>query len=472
MAVCCALLCIFNLILLVKSNKLENGMFSFKNFHENFYGQIFVKNGTVIVETILKELHACHIGCLDNIECLAVNFIQENPKQPRCQLLNDGKSDFANHLVAKHGSTYSRVKTQCFDKPCLNGGTCQPLYQDSNYTCTCTPEYTGRHCDVCIFSLGMDNKRRIADSQITASSVATSYWSPVYGRLYQLNIGNTAFGGWGPSTSQVGEYLQVDLLSVMKINKVATQGQPTKNINGQEPEPSMNNWVTRYGLSYASDGVTWTTYPHEFTGNSDRDTVVSHVLPVTIQARYIRFLPKNWHGQIALRAELFGCDTVCLTPLGMQSKGIANAQITASSFAPVFSAPIYGRLHQLNIPSVAYGAWIPSTSQVGEYLQVDLLSVMKINKVATQGQPTKNINGELTEPSMNNWVTRYGLSYASDGVTWATYPHVFTGNSDRDTVVSNVLPVTIQARYIRFLPQNWHGQIALRVELFGCFIHE
>ncbi|EDO41991.1 predicted protein [Nematostella vectensis] len=180
--------------------------------------------------------------------------------------------------------------------------------------CTCILGYIGRHCDVCIPPLGMDYRNKIiADSQITAST-SSYYWSPFYGRLHQVHIGGVTYGAWSPHTSQVGEYLQVDLLRMMQINKVATQGQPTQSIDGTQKEPNMNNWVTRYGLSYSSDGLTWTSYPHwsfiflqEFNGNSDRVTVVSHILSVTIPARFIRVLPKNWHGIIALRVELFGC---------------------------------------------------------------------------------------------------------------------------------------------------------------------
>ena len=44
----------------------------------------------------------------------------------------------------------------------------------------------------------------------------------------------------------------------------------------------------------------------------------------------------------------------------------------------------------------------------------------------------------------------------------------FTGNSDRDTVVENVLNLPIEAKFIRFQPTAWHGHISMRVELYGC----
>ena len=44
----------------------------------------------------------------------------------------------------------------------------------------------------------------------------------------------------------------------------------------------------------------------------------------------------------------------------------------------------------------------------------------------------------------------------------------FTGNADQGTVVYHELNPPIRARYIRFLPQAWHGHISMRVELYGC----
>lgn len=45
---------------------------------------------------------------------------------------------------------------------------------------------------------------------------------------------------------------------------------------------------------------------------------------------------------------------------------------------------------------------------------------------------------------------------------------VFTGNTDRDTVVSRDLYPPIRVRYIRFRPVSWEGHISMRVELYGC----
>ena len=45
----------------------------------------------------------------------------------------------------------------------------------------------------------------------------------------------------------------------------------------------------------------------EFDGNIDENSVVYHDLNPSITARYIRFLPVEWEGEISMRVELYGC---------------------------------------------------------------------------------------------------------------------------------------------------------------------
>ena len=45
----------------------------------------------------------------------------------------------------------------------------------------------------------------------------------------------------------------------------------------------------------------------EFDGNKDKNSVVNHDLNPPIIARYIRFLPVKWEGEISMRVELYGC---------------------------------------------------------------------------------------------------------------------------------------------------------------------
>ena len=45
---------------------------------------------------------------------------------------------------------------------------------------------------------------------------------------------------------------------------------------------------------------------------------------------------------------------------------------------------------------------------------------------------------------------------------------VFPGNKDRDTVVYHDLNPLIYVRYVRILPMEWKGKIAMRIELYSC----
>lgn len=46
-----------------------------------------------------------------------------------------------------------------------------------------------------------------------------------------------------------------------------------------------------------------------FAGNTDKGSIVSHVLSPAINARYIRVQPKTWNQHISMRIELVGCHT-------------------------------------------------------------------------------------------------------------------------------------------------------------------
>ncbi len=48
------------------------------------------------------------------------------------------------------------------------------------------------------------------------------------------------------------------------------------------------------------------------------------------------------------------------------------------------------------------------------------------------------------------------------------FTQIFQGNTEMYTVVYHDLNPIIEARYIRVLPTNWYGYIAMRMELYTC----
>ncbi|KAI8514667.1 hypothetical protein Bbelb_072580 [Branchiostoma belcheri] len=152
---------------------------------------------------------------------------------------------------------------------------------------------------------------------------------------------------------------------------------------------------------------------------------------------------------------------VCMYPLGMESGAIPDDSITASSTWGVGFEPYRGRLNRVT----GGGAWSVKTCTIGEWFQVDLGEM-------------KTVTGTIIQSHhhYDQWVTSYKLQYGVDGLSWITYAssdgaeEVFPGNTERHTPVTNLLDSPTDARYVRFLPQSWHGWMGMRVEVLGCSV--
>ncbi|EDO33236.1 predicted protein, partial [Nematostella vectensis] len=148
-------------------------------------------------------------------------------------------------------------------------------------------------------------------------------------------------------------------------------------------------------------------------------------------------------------------------PLGLQSGGIPDSAMTASSYfiGDNYCAPKEGRIHSERDTK----AWCAKQNVAGEYLQVDIGREVLLTKIATQGR------GIYLQ-----WVTSYELSHSRDGQAWTPYydeqghAKVFPGNQDNSTVVSHPLPYHPRVRYVRIFAKTWHRHISLRAELYGC----
>ena len=144
----------------------------------------------------------------------------------------------------------------------------------------------------------------------------------------------------------------------------------------------------------------------------------------------------------------------------------------------------FGRLNMQAQPFKA-GGWKAARDRPGEWLQVrgggrvggrdncspplrspaspqvDLGALQEVDAVATQGRANSD-----------EYVTFFRLSYSEDGRKWrkVTGPAdrgAFAANSDSDTLVKNVLPKAVLARYLRFTVQKFNSAVGLRVEAYG-----
>lgn len=308
--------------------------------------------------------------------------------------------------------------------------------------------------------LGLESGQ-ITDGQLTASSQWDWNHGARRGRL-DIQKQGALRGAWSSRRNDGNQWLQIDLFDeTSQVTGVATQGRF-----------DWNQWVTKYRLQYSVDGVTFQFYKEqgqsankEFTGNTDRNTIVRHDLNPPITARFIRFRPVSWVGHISMRVELYGCFSgECLKPLGMQSGEIPKEQLSASSEWDKNHGAKRGRLN-IKREGALRGAWSSRRNDQNQWLQIDLRTrYTAVKGIATQGRD-----------DWNQWVTRYRLQYGNDGNNFEFYTEVagqsamkeFTGNKDRFTIVFHKLR-PVFARFIRILPRSWHGHISMRVELYGC----
>ncbi|XP_029202215.2 uncharacterized protein LOC114966489 [Acropora millepora] len=312
----------------------------------------------------------------------------------------------------------------------------------------------------CASPLGLENDK-IPDTALVASSRYNQYRGPEQARLNLKREGNY-YGGWCSQYADTKQFLQIDLGQVTKVTRIAHQGRS-----------DAGWWTKTYTLSYSNDGANFTSYKNDeiLQGNIDYTSTVGHILKPPIYARFVKINVKSFNGYPALRVELYGCTNGfslptlphCIDPLGMQSQDIPNSAITASSSAnPNSFAPYLGRLHRL-VSSGKYGSWAAGTNNVNQWFQVDFGTWTKVRAIATQGRQDSN-----------EWVKSYSVTFSYDNVFYRTvndengFKKIFQANSDRFTVVKNVLHSPIITRFIRIRPETWNGRISMRTEFYGC----
>ncbi|KFZ48540.1 Coagulation factor VIII, partial [Podiceps cristatus] len=295
----------------------------------------------------------------------------------------------------------------------------------------------------------------IADSQISAPG-QYGQWAPYLARLD--NTGS--INAW--STDRSNTWIQVDLLHLMIIHGIKTQGARQK---------FSSLYISQFVVFYSLDGQRWKRYKGNatstqmlFFANVDATGVKENRFNPPIIARYIRINPTHYSIRTTLRMELIGCDlNSCSMPLGMENRGIPDQRISASSYSTnVFSSwsPSQARLNLQGRTN----AWRPKSNSPSEWLQVDFEVTKKVTAIITQG--AKAVFTHM-------FVKEFAVSSSQNGVHWSPVLQVgkekiFKANHDHTSTVMNTLEPPLFARYVRIHPRQWHNHIALRIEFLGC----
>ena len=168
---------------------------------------------------------------------------------------------------------------------------------------------------------------QLPDNQLSGSSQWDNFHGYERSRLHTMSDGGYT-GAWVSGSYSIGQFIQADLGTVRRVEKIATQGR----------DNYYDQWVTSYKFAYSADGITYSYIlnldgsERVFTGNNDRNTVVEHVLDTAVAARYVRAHPQTWREAMSMRWEVYGCDigkilltlptSVCSLPLKTASNSV------------------------------------------------------------------------------------------------------------------------------------------------------
>ena len=94
--------------------------------------------------------------------------------------------------------------------------------------------------------VGVEDRNKLPDARITASTFDSVYYYPHYGRFNE----NRGYGAWCTKTrTDRTDYLQVDMGAVHSVCAVATQGEKKDKYS-----------TTSYKVHLSTDGLTWKSY--------------------------------------------------------------------------------------------------------------------------------------------------------------------------------------------------------------------
>ncbi|CAH3127383.1 unnamed protein product [Pocillopora meandrina] len=299
----------------------------------------------------------------------------------------------------------------------------------------------------CSAALGM-SIGAISKSQITASSMLASY-GPDMARLNSMSA-------WC-AKAQSGQYIQIDLLTETRLNKIALQG---FTLNG------IPSFIRTFTLQTSEDGVNYETYQRNgrdvvFPANHDANSVVTKSVKPTVNTRLIRIVPSSWTGSLCMRMELYGCPIACQTPLGMQSGSLNDTSLSASSTKDSSHKAANAR------PFRAVG-WCAKILDKHPWYQITFPGwERKITKITTWG-------GGRGSGFVSVYSLKSTRTLDVDITVWSDYQEGgktrnFRGNQDAVNPVSHLLAEPIIADALRIKPLAWSSIGAcLRLEVFGC----
>ncbi|ELU09681.1 hypothetical protein CAPTEDRAFT_208335 [Capitella teleta] len=149
------------------------------------------------------------------------------------------------------------------------------------------------------------------NSQLLASSEASYESSAIMSRI-------TSSTGWCPNPGDTDTWLEVSFGYLQTIVVIQILG-----------SGSRNEYVTKYQLSYRTEGLDWNWYGSNgdtatFNGNTKPFVAVTHNFEPPLLATSLRIHPDEYSGAKTVRWELYGCNTIPVTPYGVTQQATTH----------------------------------------------------------------------------------------------------------------------------------------------------
>ncbi|XP_078460298.1 EGF-like repeat and discoidin I-like domain-containing protein 3 [Lampetra planeri] len=255
---------------------------------------------------------------------------------------------------------------------------------------------------------------------------------------------------WSPSSDDNSPFIEVKIPPGSTFVGVITEGNP------DQPQ-----WVSKYEISYTTDGVHWVVIDKVFEGNHDSITEqTNYVVPSIPNVVAIRIIPVEWiDNGVKHTDESYEKISIIVTVLlDCKASSTTTETPTTPTPTPTVTTTSIQTTTPCSIPmenpEISYSSgdvpgpgkpWSPSSDDNSPFIEVKI-------------PPGSTFVGVITEgnPDQPQWVSKYEISYTTDGVHWVVIDKVFEGNHDSITEQTNyVVPSIPNVVAIRIIPVEW-----------------
>eukprot|EP00057_Strongylocentrotus_purpuratus_P002736 XP_003725142.2 PREDICTED: uncharacterized protein LOC100892119 [Strongylocentrotus purpuratus] len=218
-------------------------------------------------------------------------------------------------------------------------------------------------------------------------------------------------------------------------------------------------WIIRYRIEISMDGIHWGCVLDShgqieyYGGNVDVDSVSISHLSTSLAARYVRIIPKAWHGCICLRLEVYVEDLTFNptgVPIGLESGSFDH--ITVSTEAEFYPGDSIG-LNNGN------GGWCASSDDSDPYLEVDLQLDHAITGIVVQGTGHTSFDAFVEEFQIET--KKQGTEYKYIKDSYGLRKNFEGGRNSFNSISPSPI-----ARFVRINITKSHLHACMRLEIY------